>query len=53
MIENRQGLKIACLEEIAYLKGFITKEKLLECAGAMKNNQYGRYLMDVLKQKRQ
>jgi glucose-1-phosphate thymidylyltransferase len=44
-IENRQSLKVACLEEIAYEMGYITKEKLLELAEPLKKNQYGQYLM--------
>ena len=43
-IENRQGLKVACLEEIAYEMGYITKEHLLELAQPLKKNQYGQYL---------
>ena len=46
-IEFRQGLKVACIEEIAYHKGYISKEKLLTLAGEMKNNQYGEYLFDL------
>ncbi len=46
-IEERQGLKIACLEEIAYKKGFIDKDKLLYSAGLLKNNQYGDYLRKI------
>jgi glucose-1-phosphate thymidylyltransferase len=46
-IEERQGLKIACLEEIAYKKGFIDKDKLLYNAGQLKNSQYGQYLFRV------
>ncbi|WP_339263775.1 glucose-1-phosphate thymidylyltransferase RfbA [Solibacillus sp. FSL W7-1472] len=44
-VEKRQSLKIACLEEIAYVKGYITKEQLLELAEPLKKNQYGQYLM--------
>lgn len=45
LIEKRQGLKVACIEEIAYKKGYITKEQLLKLAKSMANNQYGEYLM--------
>lgn len=44
-IEHRQGLKIACLEEIAYEMGYITKEKLIELAQPLKKNQYGQYII--------
>ena len=44
-IERRQGLKVACIEEIAFDKGFISKEKLVAIATAMNNNQYGQYLL--------
>jgi len=44
-IENRQSLKVACIEEIAYEKGYISKEKLLELAEPLKKNQYGQYLI--------
>ena len=44
-IENRQGLKVACIEEIAYEMGYITKENLLELAQPLKKNQYGQYLI--------
>ncbi|WP_309498800.1 glucose-1-phosphate thymidylyltransferase RfbA [Sulfurovum sp.] len=44
-IENRQGLKVACLEEIAYEMGYISKEKLLALAEPLKKNQYGQYLI--------
>jgi glucose-1-phosphate thymidylyltransferase len=44
-IENRQSLKVACLEEIAYEMGYISKEKLLELAQSLKKNQYGQYLI--------
>ena len=48
-IENRQGLKVACLEEIAYEMGYISKEKLLELAQPLKKNQYGQYLINRAK----
>ncbi len=44
-IENRQGLKVACIEEIAYEMGYISKEKLIELAQPLKKNQYGEYLI--------
>jgi len=44
-IENRQGLKVACIEEIAYEMGYLTKEQLLELAQPLKKNQYGQYLI--------
>ena len=44
-IENRQGLKVACIEEIAYEMGYISKEKLIELAQLLKKNQYGQYLI--------
>lgn len=44
-IENRQGLKVACIEEIAYEMGYITKEELIELAQPLKKNQYGQYLL--------
>lgn len=47
-IENRQGLKIACLEGIAYRKGWITEEKMRELAQPMIKNQYGQYLLQVI-----
>jgi len=49
-IENRQGLKVACIEEIAYEMGYISKEKLLELAQPLKKNQYGQYLINRAKQ---
>lgn len=44
-IENRQSLKVACLEEIAFEMGYISKEKLLKLAEPLKKNQYGQYLI--------
>lgn len=44
-IEQRQGLKVSCIEEIAYKKGFINKEQLIELAQPLSKNQYGEYLM--------
>jgi glucose-1-phosphate thymidylyltransferase len=44
-IENRQGLKVACIEEIAYEMGYISKEKLIELAQPLKKNHYGQYLL--------
>ena len=48
VIEKRQGLKIACLEGIAYRNGWITEEKLREVAQPMLKNQYGQYLLKVI-----
>ncbi|WP_446775370.1 glucose-1-phosphate thymidylyltransferase RfbA [Macellibacteroides fermentans] len=48
VIEKRQGLKIACLEEIAYKNGWITDQKLEEVAQPMRKNQYGDYLFKLL-----
>ena len=46
-IQARQGLKIACLEEIAFRRGAITRAQLLEQGQSMKNNDYGRYLIQL------
>jgi glucose-1-phosphate thymidylyltransferase len=44
-IEKRQGLKVACIEEIAFEQGYISKEQLIELAQPLKKNQYGQYLL--------
>ena len=44
-IENRQGLKVSCLEEIAFDKGYITKDQFMKLAEPLKKNQYGQYLL--------
>ena len=51
VIEKRQGLKIACLEGIAYRNGWITEEKMRALAGQMLKNQYGQYLLKLLDEK--
>lgn len=48
-IEHRQGLKIACLEEIGFQKGWVTAERLIEVAQPMLKNQYGQYLLKIAK----
>ncbi len=50
-IELRQGLKVACIEEIAYREGFIDKNQLLSLASFYRNNPYGEYLLDIVKDK--
>jgi len=50
-IERRQSLKVACLEEIAYRKGYISKEQLLKLAEPLKKNNYGQYLIDLANRK--
>ena len=49
-IQKRQNLKVACLEEIAYRMGYISKEKLVELAQPMKKNDYGQYLLRLAKE---
>ncbi len=53
VIEKRQGLKVACLEGIAYRNGWISEEKMLELAKPMIKNQYGQYLLKVIEEKKQ
>lgn len=48
-VQKRQGLYIACLDEIAYYKGYINKEKLIEIANSLKKTDYGQYLLDLAK----
>jgi glucose-1-phosphate thymidylyltransferase len=48
VIEQRQGIKIACIEEIAYRKGFITKEQVLEMAKPLLKSGYGQYLTEIV-----
>ena len=50
VIEKRQGLKIACLEDIAYREGWISAERLREIAEPMRKNQYGQYLLKILEE---
>ena len=52
VIEKRQGLKIACLEEIAYRQGWISEEQLIDNAKPMLKNGYGQYLMEMVENKR-
>ena len=47
-IENRQGLKVACIEEIAYRKGYIDADQLKKLAQPLKKNQYGQYLLNIV-----
>ncbi|MBA4397145.1 MAG: glucose-1-phosphate thymidylyltransferase [Syntrophus sp. (in: bacteria)] len=51
-IEHRQGLKVACIEEIAFNKGYISGEELLDLARPMAKNQYGDYLISLIRQSR-
>ena len=52
VIEKRKGLKVACLEEIAFKKGWIGKEQLIKIAQPMKKNSYGQYLLELTKNKK-
>ncbi len=51
-IEQRQGLKVACPEEVAWSMGYITAEDLLRQAEAMRNNEYGQYLRSLIEEER-
>ena len=51
-VEHRQGLKVACLEEIAFLKGYISKDQLIELAEPLKKNAYGEYLVRIASEKK-
>jgi glucose-1-phosphate thymidylyltransferase len=51
VIEERQGLKIGCIEEIAYVKGFINKEQLIKLATPLLKSGYGEYLLNLVKDK--
>ena len=50
VIEKRQGLKIACLEEIAYINGWISRDEILESARLMEKNDYGKYLLKLVEE---
>ena len=52
IIERRQGLKVACIEEIAFEKGYIDREQLIELAQPLAKNQYGQYLLKRAKDAR-
>jgi glucose-1-phosphate thymidylyltransferase len=49
VIEERQGLKVGCIEEVAYRMGFISKEQLINIAQPLVKSGYGQYLLNILK----
>lgn len=49
VIEERQGLKVGCIEEVAYRMGFITKDQLIKIAQPLVKSGYGQYLLNILK----
>jgi glucose-1-phosphate thymidylyltransferase len=51
-VEERQGLKVACPEEVAYIKGWISAEQVLSLAEPLKKTGYGRYLIDLIQRAR-
>jgi glucose-1-phosphate thymidylyltransferase len=51
-IERRQGLKVACIEEIAYRKNYINDKKIIALAKPLSKNQYGKYLLKIIKEKK-
>ncbi|MHC5848175.1 sugar phosphate nucleotidyltransferase, partial [Streptococcus pyogenes] len=51
-VEHRQGLKIACLEEIAWRNGWLTSEQLIQRARKLHKTDYGRYMFDLVKQEK-
>ena len=51
IIQKRQGLYISCIEEIAYRRGYISREQLLELSAPMKKTEYGQYLLKVAEEK--
>jgi glucose-1-phosphate thymidylyltransferase len=52
VIERRQGLKVACLEEIAYSMWYITVDQLVEQGNRLKNSQYGQYILEICQRER-
>jgi len=49
-IEERQGLKVACIEEVAYRMGFVGPDQVRAVAASMRNNEYGQYLLRMLEE---